>query len=664
MTAPPRLSRRPNRLRRAAWQLGLAVGLLVVAELLLRAGGVVPPSRSADPFVGFSGDAPFFEYDAELGALRTAPARRRHFNDQSFVTPKPDGVRRIVCLGGSTTYGRPYGDPTSFAGWLREALREAAPDERWEVLNAGAISYASYRVARVQAELLELAEPDLFIIYTGHNEFLEARTYGDSLREPSLLRRLSGRLADTALFGLAQRALGGGTETSEPASDATALLPDEVAPLLDASVGLEAYTRDDDVARDVLRHFAATLTRMVESSAAAGVPVLLVVPASELAGCAPFKSDPSDPARDARRLYNSGMGELLMAAPPLGDTDTLARAQDLLRRARDEDLAPLRAPSAFTQTVRDVAADTGAWLLNAEALLAARAERLTGVPIPGSESFLDHVHMTPQAYGELAFALLDELAARDLVQIAPAFDATARAALGERVLARLGTEDHVRAFTRLAAVLDWAGKAEEAEALTQRAQALGAGGSAFAHWQEGHFARRRGELTAATEAYQRAVDVDPGYTEAHFNLAEVLLQLRRSAEALVHFERAQQLNASLLEAGYGRGLALGQLGRRDEERTAYTRVLETDPEHAGAWTRLALSLVADERLDEALVTFERGRGFVPDDAALAYNHGVLLRSRGQADAARAAFSSALAADPEHARAARALGELDDVPPGG
>ena len=53
----------------------------------------------------------------------------------------------------------------------------------WEVINAGGISYASYRVALVVKELAAYA-PDLFVVYSGHNEFLERRTYSDTLDEP------------------------------------------------------------------------------------------------------------------------------------------------------------------------------------------------------------------------------------------------------------------------------------------------------------------------------------------------------------------------------------------------------------------------------------------------------------------------------------------------
>ena len=78
-------------------------------------------------------------------------------------------------------------DSTSFCGWLREFLPLTDEDTEWEVINAGGVSYASYRVASLMEELTTY-EPDLFIVYTGHNEFLEERTYGD-VRAQSVVER-------------------------------------------------------------------------------------------------------------------------------------------------------------------------------------------------------------------------------------------------------------------------------------------------------------------------------------------------------------------------------------------------------------------------------------------------------------------------------------------
>ncbi len=62
---------------------------------------------------------------------------------QRFGATKEPEARRLFCIGGSTTYGRPFDDATSFCGWLRGFLERVDPEREWEVVNAGGISYAS-----------------------------------------------------------------------------------------------------------------------------------------------------------------------------------------------------------------------------------------------------------------------------------------------------------------------------------------------------------------------------------------------------------------------------------------------------------------------------------------------------------------------------------------
>ncbi|MEO2035244.1 MAG: hypothetical protein ABGZ35_24465, partial [Planctomycetaceae bacterium] len=145
----------------------ITVAFFAVLELLLAAFGVRPITYSEDPFVGFTSRSPLFEEVQSPGgqtALRTAPGKLDWFNLQEFPLKKEQNDYRIFCMGGSTTYGRPYNDATSFGGWLREFLKTADSKHNWQVINAGGISYASYRVASLMEELIEY-EPDLFIIY-------------------------------------------------------------------------------------------------------------------------------------------------------------------------------------------------------------------------------------------------------------------------------------------------------------------------------------------------------------------------------------------------------------------------------------------------------------------------------------------------------------------
>ena len=90
-----------------------------------------------------------------------------------FLIPKPPGTYRIFCLGGSTTAGYPYSYTGSFSSYLRDRLKALFPDRQIEVINFGMTATNSFTVNDIAAEVMEL-EPDLIIVYDGHNEFYGA----------------------------------------------------------------------------------------------------------------------------------------------------------------------------------------------------------------------------------------------------------------------------------------------------------------------------------------------------------------------------------------------------------------------------------------------------------------------------------------------------------
>ena len=94
-------------------------------EILLTLFGVRPVSQTRDPLVGFSSAIPLFlekvNSDGRIDYV-TARNKLRYFNNQQFPKSKPQGVYRVFCVGGSTTFGRPYNDKSSYTGWMRELL--------------------------------------------------------------------------------------------------------------------------------------------------------------------------------------------------------------------------------------------------------------------------------------------------------------------------------------------------------------------------------------------------------------------------------------------------------------------------------------------------------------------------------------------------------------
>jgi lysophospholipase L1-like esterase len=87
-----------------------------------------------------------------------------------IAVPKADGVRRVACIGASTTYGEMVAPEDAYPARLGELL--AAEHGRWEVLNAGVPGYVSAEIlVHLLLRVLPL-EPDVVVFYEGRNELL------------------------------------------------------------------------------------------------------------------------------------------------------------------------------------------------------------------------------------------------------------------------------------------------------------------------------------------------------------------------------------------------------------------------------------------------------------------------------------------------------------
>ncbi len=410
------------------------LSLFVVVEVICRLLGVGNPDLQNDPFVGFSDLQPTFVLSDDGTQYEVPPARLLFFAAESFPAKKPAGSKRVFCLGGSTVQGRPFSIPTSFTTWLEIGLNAIDSSVDWDVVNCGGISYASYRLVPLLQECLEY-EPDLFIVCTGHNEFLEDRTYAD-IRDQSPLLATPHRLLNRLSSYHAYRNLLLKLRDRESAPAPKNVLNSDVDAFLDYHNGLAAYHRDRQWQRGVTQHFDFNLRRLASVADRASVPLLFVLPTSNLTDQPPFKSQHRDGLRD-REL--AAFKRLLEEAQPLMRTQPavalakLEQAREIdsefaeLRyhlgrfyevrgdiesartefvAARDEDICPLRMISSLEDTLRRAASDTGTALLDTHALLEAQSRN----GILGGRLLVDHVHPSIEGHQQIALALLERLA--------------------------------------------------------------------------------------------------------------------------------------------------------------------------------------------------------------------------------------------------------------
>ena len=422
----------------------------MLLEGALRLGNVARPVD--DPLAGIGGQRPLFERVGDV--YRTARAKQNFFGVQEFPVIKPTNAFRIFAFGGSTVYGHPYLNDTSFPKWLEIELAARAPGRQVQAINCGGISYASYRLAYVLREALQ-HRPDLVILAMGHNDFLEDRTY-DNLKTHSVARHwLADRAASLRTVAWLRqnfsRTSGAPRRTEEPSSTAP-----EVDTRLDHSrAGYASYHRDSDWHTRVLRQFEDSLRAMLDDCRAANVPVIIVTLGSNLRDCPPFKSEHRaglSPAQEDQwqRLFDDATAADLRDDLPaalaryreaeaidpqhallafriahcLDRLGQASAAREHYLRSKDEDICPLRMlerPYHFQHTL---AAETRTPLVDARTLL----ESLCPDALPGNDLYLDHVHPTIGGHQQIARALAAKVHELRFLPTAPAWPEDARRA--------------------------------------------------------------------------------------------------------------------------------------------------------------------------------------------------------------------------------------------
>jgi tetratricopeptide (TPR) repeat protein len=601
----------------------LATGLFFVAlESLLALMGVQPTRADRDPFVGFESSFPLFVEQNQGGQvlMRTAPGKLSFFNSQGFAKQKPAGTLRIFCLGGSTTFGRPYDDRTSFAGWLREMLPLADRGRRWEVINAGGVSYASYRVAALMDELVGYS-PDLFIIYTGHNEFLEERTYRELQSQQPGLRRVAASLHRSRTFSLAHRLFFPDPMNSEGRS----MMPAEVDAILDHSVGPDSYQRDDRLRAHVLQHFEFNLNRMVATARAAGAGVVFVSPASNLKDFSPLKSQHGDDVTAAKRQKWSQLFDQARELATGGDCEasllTLAEAatideeradlhfeigrtlqqlgrveeaRDSFQRAIDLDVCPLRALPGIGAAIEKTAVARQVPLIDFDSILAGDCLSRYGHKSPGSEYFLDHVHPTVEAHRLLALSIINAMARARMVTLDRDWGEESIALASRRIESRVDPVLQSRALTNLAQVLSWAGKQEEAGPIAEQANRLRSEQHLDDDPESIYYAAigyaLKGLDWRAIELLQQVVAIQPENAQARWRLAALLYDAARYQESRTHFREAIRLDPSDAYSHQMLGALLVKLEQYEEALAVLTRAKELDPENPSIRNGLTTTL--------------------------------------------------------------------------
>ena len=394
--------------------------------------------------IGFGGWPPLFVASSDMPGHLEANSRvmQRYFPGREtrlgidpilFKKEKPAGTLRIVVQGGSTAAGFPYGRWAGLAGMLGDRLEAAHPDSEIEVISTAMAAVNSYTLLDFVDEIIE-TEPDLVLIYAGHNEYLgifgagSAITAGRSRAATALHLRLSR----FRVYQLMATSLSAVKNWSAPAGAGGTQARDTL--LAQAAKGAE-IPNDSETYAEGLLQFETNLSRILEKYERAEIPVYIGTLTSNERDQAPFAGGVLDEAnaepfaalmREAEDSYRSGelerardaVGRAVVLAPRAangwflsGRIEQAARAPEAARaayrKAKDFDRLRFRAPEAFNQLIRRLAAQYGATVVEVHDNLASRAP----MGVVGRELMLEHLHPNARGYFLLAdayFKVLEE----------------------------------------------------------------------------------------------------------------------------------------------------------------------------------------------------------------------------------------------------------------
>jgi serine/threonine-protein kinase len=145
------------------------------------------------------------------------------------------------------------------------------------------------------------------------------------------------------------------------------------------------------------------------------------------------------------------------------------------------------------------------------------------------------------------------------------------------------------------------------------AQAFAGRGEAY--WRKYRATEETRWLAPARESCERAVTLNRELAAGHACLGEMAESTGNPADAVLHFRRAIELDASSDSAYRGLAKAYMDLGRLNEAEATYQRAIDVRPYYWAGYSALGAFLAERGRYEEAARQFQKAIDTAPENAA-------------------------------------------------
>ncbi|MEX0819553.1 MAG: tetratricopeptide repeat protein [Pirellulaceae bacterium] len=399
--------------------VAMSLAPLLLLEFALRLSGYGYDTNLVVP-VPYAGSGTKYTFNAPADRAYHGTVDLSGPEPRPFEMPKPDGVYRVVVVGGSTVAGFPYPFELALPRHLELILEHQLPEMRFEVLNAGITSINSFSEVDIVRQAVA-CDPDLIVVHSGHNEFYGPG--GSASKSSGLTPALYPILQSLRRQRSFQLALS--LVPKPPNSHLIETLPADIAIPLDGEVFHKTQAR-----------YRQNLKKIVGIAKRSRLPMILSTVPSNLRDLSPMQTDsnltlaPRQAEEQASRLkeamrhisyrkFDLALEKLtearrvdpahpLLAYRQAQCLEMLERRDDAAATyalAADLDGCRFRATSSFANVVREVAQAEAEGVYFCD--VAAQFQNISQFPAPGRDLFLEHVHYNLEGHWQAARCLAE-----------------------------------------------------------------------------------------------------------------------------------------------------------------------------------------------------------------------------------------------------------------
>ena len=316
---------------------------------------------------------------------------KRYFNNINFVPQTSDDYFdkvkksnsfRVFVLGASSAAGFPYMPMGAFSKYIKKRLELVYPSSTIEVINISMTAVNTYTLLDLIPGVLD-KDPDLILIYAGHNEFYGALGVGsvESLGSSELLKKMILYLNNYKITQLIKNSLSGilSIFSQKETLEKSHTLMSKMAKEKSIPLNSENFNKG-------VEQFSNNLSEILDKVKNKNVPVIVARLVSNLKDQVPFESAKSENSETAIEVYKAAQKEY--------ENSNYSKADSLFKLAKDLDALRFRAPEKFNQVINSIAKQYNTAIAPVDSLFSFNSENR----IIGNNLMVDHLHPNVEGY--------------------------------------------------------------------------------------------------------------------------------------------------------------------------------------------------------------------------------------------------------------------------